>query len=644
LVHAFTAHIDDGTRNFAAPWSFLFGVALRFRRAGVVAGPVVASPSRGTTERRSVVDIGRSEPGAGIWAASAALVVALLWLLVFPAGAGAGLFREPGPGGATCAPNPTPETPSACTPVAPDNDRVAIFDSYSTTVGNPLKGRNRTEINTAKQAFESEHYTVREDEGPDAYHAPLLSSFVAIAKSAPGVLFITSHGFAPGSASRDCSAAKILMRAYGNHHPAARLSPSEPVVCRDEAGLAVQPEPSYGAMDRAYKRYLAAGYSDDWIEPIKSRSLLGTDVGYLVLTAEGIKHFFGAKHLALVIDDACHSMAFFRDFNALSYLGYSSTACDREDVVDIPRFLRRLQGKAGIDYRTTTAAYLLKGFKSPVISLAYQKPVVLSPAVESVSPQPGSALPPSGAPVAGAVQFDAAMDTTNTAGVVTATGCGASVTNERWASDDPTLLEFDLNVPANSSGGMITLTAHNTAAVANSGGFPNEQLDGNTGPTGDSGVAPNGNDYVWQVSCPSGAFHLSGNVATTLVLDSSTTCNNGFTNPNAIQLFMTPTGQPATPPQEDSDLDISLSQNGTTTFPNSDSAGDLAYLPNGSVPNGYYWGDLEYGQPDTEGTVTIQDDGSSGSVSLTFPAIMDGKQGQASSPETIVGSWDCNSP
>ncbi len=140
----------------------------------------------------------------------------------------------------------------------------------------------------------------------------------------------------------------------------------------------------------------------------------------------------------------------------------------------------------------------------------------------------------------------------------------------------------------------------------------------------------------------SNTFHLSGDVTTTLTLAGSATCQNGF-SPDDVQLFMTSSGQPAIPPREPSTLSLNLPGNGTTTFPSSSAAADLAYNPNGSVPNAYYWGEgLSPGSAtNTTGTITIHGGGSSGTVNLTLPVILDGKQGQASTDETISGSWNC---
>jgi hypothetical protein len=93
------------------------------------------------------------------------------------------------------------------------------------------------------------------------------------------------------------------------------------------------------------------------------------------------------------------------------------------------------------------------------------------------------------------------MDTAKTTGMVTASGCGATVTNVQWASDDPTTLNFTINVPQSAAAGTITLTVSNALAVGNPGGLPNDALDGNQPPSPGNGEAPNGTDYVWQVPC-----------------------------------------------------------------------------------------------------------------------------------------------
>jgi len=591
--------------------------------------------------------------------AGIALFLATGLLLVFAPEAGAGLFRLPpppgqGPGSGsqeepTCDPDPTTDTPSDCTAITPPNDRAVIFDSYTTTAGTEFGGINRTELAAVGAALKSENYTVTEDEGPShpSYKQPTISSFVAVAKAKPGVIVITSHGIsANGSGSRECGKAKGLIRAYGDHHPSARLPTRDPIVCRKQAGLALQFETSIGALDRDYARYLAEGYSPDWIEPFPWR--FGNIRGALILTADGIQHFFGDLHTALIVDNACHSVELDDAFDAESYVGYTGTACGREDVVDIPAFFDRLTGKSGIPARTTTGAFELGGFKSPVIELAYVRPVVLSPAVVSAGVQGSPTLEP-GSSTPGSVTFDAAMDTANATGVITTSGCGGGVTisDQEW-NDNATELSFDVNVPQNTTGGTLTLTVDHTQAIADPGGFANQQLDGNQSPAAASGEAQNESDYSWQLSClqPSyGTFQLSGNINATLQL-ASTACDATTSSYGAggdgygESIGMAPAGQTASPPDE-TVLGMQLPASGTTTFPD-ESAGDtnLQYSTGPGQPPTYTWyydpNDSSLNSP--SGSITISADGSQGSVDLTLQPLGEPKS-PATSDETIVGSW-----
>jgi hypothetical protein len=92
------------------------------------------------------------------------------------------------------------------------------------------------------------------------------------------------------------------------------------------------------------------------------------------------------------------------------------------------------------------------------------------------------------------------MDTSNTTDVVTVSGCGASVQNLKWPETNR--LTFELKLPKNPSDTTLNVTVHNDRAQASPGGFPNQQLDGNSDPSGpDSGLAPNRDDYTYQLSC-----------------------------------------------------------------------------------------------------------------------------------------------
>jgi hypothetical protein len=123
--------------------------------------------------------------------------------------------------------------------------------------------------------------------------------------------------------------------------------------------------------------------------------------------------------------------------------------------------------------------------------------VVLSPSVQSadIARDRGGALL-LGPPNHGRIQFDATM--VRRGGLVTASGCGARVSGERWSAS-ARVLTFDVRIAARS--GVLTLTVHAHRAIAAGGKNPNDWLDGNTDPAGDSGVAPNGDDYEWQVPC-----------------------------------------------------------------------------------------------------------------------------------------------
>jgi hypothetical protein len=583
------------------------------------------------------------------------LFLATALLLVFATDAGAGLFRLPpppgqGPGSGsqdepTCDPDPTADTPSDCTAITPPNDRAVIFDSYAATVADyPSNLANdRGEVAAVTAALKSENYMVSEDEGPKLWHQPLLSKFLAIAKQDPGVILISAHGYKPGATHRGCVAGRALIRAYGDHHPSAQLPPHERVSCAAGAGLIVEVDKTKAQMDKSYEAYRATGGSDEWAEPfaVDSANSYG-----LLLTTEGISHYFGHLHTALVIDDACHSMAFDDAFDAESYVGYTSTACDNENVVDIPAFFDRLAGESGIPARTTTGAFELGGFKSPVIDLAYVRPVVLSPAVVSASVQGSPTLEP-GSSTPGSVTFDAAMDSANTTGVITASGCGATISDQAW-NENATELSFDVNVPQNTTGGTLTLTVDHTQAIADPGGFPNQQLDGNQSPAAASGEAQNESDYSWQLPClqPSyGTFQLSGNINATLqiastVCDATTSLYGAGGDGYGESIGMAPAGQTPSPGDE-TNLALNLQQSGTTTFPD-ESAGDtnLQYSAGPGQPPTYTWyydpGDSSLDSP--SGSVTISADGSQGSVDLTLQPLGEPKS-VATSDETIVGSW-----
>ena len=106
----------------------------------------------------------------------------------------------------------------------------------------------------------------------------------------------------------------------------------------------------------------------------------------------------------------------------------------------------------------------------------------------------------------GSVTFDAQMARSHSDAVITAHGCGATVTHATWGGAG-TKLSFDLNVPSHPTGSTITLTVRHDKAVAEPGKDPNAWLSGNQSPSPHSGEAPNGTDYQWEVSCQAGAVY-----------------------------------------------------------------------------------------------------------------------------------------
>ncbi|MGO9976247.1 MAG: hypothetical protein ACLP01_26270 [Solirubrobacteraceae bacterium] len=252
------------------------------------------------------------------------------------------------------------------------------------------------------------------------------------------------------------------------------------------------------------------GWDPSWLSTGQGLTGRGGRQLALILTPLGIDHFFKGKDTGLIFSDGCGSSATAGDFHARAFFSYTGeTSCTKEAAGgDMEKFFSRLAGFEGTTLRTTQAAWGGgKGYSAGTKLIGAN--LVLTPAVESADPcasmsvcDSTGGLVTAGGGTAGSVQFDAAMDTSpsNTTGVITASGCGggASVSNEAW-NQDGTVLTFQVNLPASASAGTLTLKVNNELAVADPGGFSNDPLDGNA--SGDSGVAPNRNDFVWQVPC-----------------------------------------------------------------------------------------------------------------------------------------------
>ena len=289
--------------------------------------------------------------------------------------------------------------------------------------------------------------------------------------------------------------------------------------------------PTWDAERAAYQQYIALGYDPSWLyDPVTPRGyyLASTLIPWrtsdeyqvdpstgqpltneglrpwLGVTAAGVAHFFGGKHLDLVDNLSCHSVAMSDSFDARSYLGHGSQACASFESHDDPLLFQRLTGQEGVDRRTTTAAMAAGGYDDRFFQLGGgAKPVVLSPAVGSIIPGAGAKLDPGGTADVHIV-FDAAMSTKTTDGVVSATGCGTNVSNAQWKGPDT--LDLQLPIPKQPPAGdtTLTLTIHQDKAIAEASTDDNAHLDGNSDPPQKSGLAPNRDDYVLRLSCGTG--------------------------------------------------------------------------------------------------------------------------------------------
>lgn len=224
---------------------------------------------------------------------------------------------------------------------------------------------------------------------------------------------------------------------------------------------------------------------------------------WLGLTASGIAHFFAGHQIDLIDNLACHSIVFARDFDARSYFGHTTTACDSLEAKDEPILFDRLAGREGIAARDTVAAFGRSGFADPDFVLAPgADPVVLSPAVEAVEPDRGSTVAAGGTTTV-KVKFDATMQPTAVGEMVKASGCGAKVSGGSW-SDEDSLLSFKLRTQKGEADQPLTLVIDPRRAIAPGGGS-NDYLDGNQPPSRRNGEIPNDTRYEWRLSCTSSA-------------------------------------------------------------------------------------------------------------------------------------------
>jgi hypothetical protein len=447
----------------------------------------------------------RGGKGAAVALAGVAAAVALGGAVAINnSGGSKGLGRGPTSG----AQSPAAPTDTSTARV-PHNNKAYIYNLFGAL-------KNDVNLDELRQDLTDEGYDVTmlvdTTEGAGSQGGATFANFINMAKDA-SIIIINGHGFdyARNRKEGPCPTGKGITFCP----PATAPPDSTPDTGNNlfiQPGLQVEWYPTWDAEKAAYQKYLDQGLDPNWLvsPPLThpAPTLLAArpgDLGdgsrpWIGITAAGISHFFQNAQLDLVYAMNCYSMAVASSFAARSYFGHANIACSGFEQTDAPLLFDRLLGKSGVPARTTTEAMAEGGFQDPYFALsADSKPVVLSPAVESVSPQEGSRVAEDGA-TAAEVRFDAEMDTSNTSDVVTVSGCGASVENMKWP--DTNRLTFDLKLPKNPSDKMVTVTVHKERAQAAPGGFRNQQLDGNSDPSGsESGLVPNRDDYVYRLSC-----------------------------------------------------------------------------------------------------------------------------------------------
>jgi hypothetical protein len=295
--------------------------------------------------------------------------------------------------------------------------------------------------------------------------------------------------------------------------PPSSAHPDIPIVCVSDRAAVVaafrQPYllvAFYGTKAEAIAEYRSAvrqfGADPAWLQVIETRDdgLFARPVYGLMISRDGIAHYFSGRGIGIVDAVACHSLSFASAFDALSSYGYIPQTCAPADTIDTKLLWDRLFGSYGVAERTTTAAEAAGGFKEDLMLAPGSRPVVLSPAVESVSPADHSEIA-SGSSTPVTTKFDARMVAAGASDVVHASGCGAKIVGGSWSNRSSTL-SFDLHTKRVASDQPVTLTIEPvTAQATGTSRGDNDHLDGNQDPSPQNGEAPNDTSYLWHLTC-----------------------------------------------------------------------------------------------------------------------------------------------
>ena len=421
--------------------------------------------------------------------------------------------------------------------VVPHNNKAVIYDEFG-AFGSTLLAEDHATIDHIHAALVAEGYDVtvisdpfEGNAGPNDNGGATVENFVKIAQYA-SVVVIDTHGQDYSGKKQSCTKVKGVFvepnfpteappPASGPIPPAPPITSTDPCdIAGQRAMLSLQWFPTTADETAEELRLDSLGFSPSWFDggwadtfrPVTVQDRYYgrykgpySDGSYiqvrptLALNSAGIAHFFSHAKLDFVDDMSCHSMAMAPAFNATSFVGHDNIACGGFESHDEPLFWDRLTGHYGVQYRTTTAAMAAGGFADPEFEISGgSKPVVLSPATESVSPADGSTV--AGASTDVTVKFDARSRRPAAQELVSVSGCGAQVSDGGGWGDDDSTLNFTVKTDPNTTDNQLTLTINGSEALAPGDGN-NDRLSGNQQPSPGNGEEPNQTAYIWHLAC-----------------------------------------------------------------------------------------------------------------------------------------------
>jgi hypothetical protein len=387
-------------------------------------------------------------------------------------------------------------------PVVPENNRAFIYDAFG---HEPGFQRGEASLANIRHLLEQEHYHVEMFKGATA----TIPNFVKMAGA--GVVVFNMHGADPRSKERrqsGCPFEKGLVHIVEKLDPQAGEYANEFQTCPYQPMLIPEIFPTEISWINAYVRYRREGFAANQIAPVASEDAAGRTVYGIAILPALIRKDFGAKPSGLIFASACFSISLASDFNAASYFGYRATTYDCETGTDGNTLFSRLTGHEGTGVRDTRLAFNAGGFPDSNFKAAIRDPIMLSPDVTSVDPDvaSGSLALKAGSTTPLIVKFGAKMKTDSASGVVSVTGCGATLSGASWADDGT--LTASIVIPPTQQSGEMTLTVNHASALGAGSSDPNNELDGNQSPSPANGFEPNGTDYTWQLSCVQSVYNV----------------------------------------------------------------------------------------------------------------------------------------